>query len=146
MKAYSYDPVTKVYEEEVECQPDPMDPGGFLCPGHATFIKPLDPVAGKWAVYNEADMTWSLQDIPVPPAPPEPTPEEKKAELLEWLEGRNDAARLNLSARYIAATVDNDNTAIADLKTKWATCKTKYNQHKNEINAGSTTVVDDFPL
>ena len=43
MKAYSYNPTTKEYSGEVNCQPNPLD-GGYLIPGHSVLDKP--PIVG----------------------------------------------------------------------------------------------------
>lgn len=77
MKIYHYDPVTNVFIGEGEADPSPLEPGKFLIPAYATEVAVPKIPAGMEAVWDGSK--WFTQNIPepVPPVPPEPTPEEK---------------------------------------------------------------------
>lgn len=98
MKAYSYDE-NGVFIRECNCQPNPVRPGSFLIPGHATATPPpeFDPETQK-AVWNGSE--WRVEDIPPTPEP-EPLPEP----------GLDDITMLKLAVAELAETMfggDND--------------------------------------
>lgn len=59
MKAYGYNPVTKEYIGEVNCQPDPID-GGFLLPGSSTFLEP--PITKEKEVAVLKNGKWKIKE------------------------------------------------------------------------------------
>lgn len=62
----------------------PLEPGVFMLPAMATGVKPPEVGAGYVAMWNGADWTIQLDDVPPPPAAPvEPTAAElRRAEIL----------------------------------------------------------------
>lgn len=85
MRAYGFNPETKEYEREVECQIDPLETiqKGFdvwLLPANSTWDKPLKPKDGFKIIYNGK---WVYKKIPEPEPKPEPTQEEKE-QRVRW--------------------------------------------------------------
>ena len=70
MIVYNYDPVSGVFlNTSSDADPDPLEPGKFLIPAHATDRVPPsvgDPRKQRAVFRNEA---WSVEDIPPPPKP-----------------------------------------------------------------------------
>lgn len=62
MKAYAYDPETKEYIGEVNCQPNPLE-GGFLLPGNATLKKPPVIKEGQIIIWEEDEWLELLPTI-----------------------------------------------------------------------------------
>lgn len=84
MKAYSYDPETKQYAGEIECQLDPLETRAqghdvWLLPGDSTWEEPLPEKEGYYVVWDGED--WQYEKIPEPPEPPEPTEDEMKTSV-----------------------------------------------------------------
>lgn len=78
--AYSFHPTTGVFLGVDFAQESPLEPGVFLLPAGATFVKPPQVPEGKQAVWGGE--SWSVQDIPLAPEPqPEPEP---KPDPLTW--------------------------------------------------------------
>lgn len=63
MFAYSYDR-SGLYTGVVKCQPCKVRVGEFLVPGHATLVKPPEPVPGKSIVWN--GVKWEYRPAPKP--------------------------------------------------------------------------------
>lgn len=74
MIAYGYEPSTGDYTGEVNAWESPLEPGVFLLPANATFVEPPPFEGGKYRVWNGTD--WSSIDIPAPPEPIIPTPDD----------------------------------------------------------------------
>lgn len=72
MICYNYHPDTGLYLGASEADESPLEQGVFLIPAHSTTIAPPDEQEGKMIVWNGA--SWELQNIPVPPTPPNPEP------------------------------------------------------------------------
>jgi hypothetical protein len=92
MNAYKYGANGK-YIRRVECQFDPLETKKagkevYLIPGNSTTIAPLPEKEGFNVVWNGS--AWEYQEIPVPPAPPEPTLDEVKAEKIMEMKGVRD--------------------------------------------------------
>lgn len=107
MKIHHYHPETLEYVGESEADESPLEPGVFLIPAHATELAPPKAQAGKVRAFEAG--AWVQRVIPVPPAPPEPTPAELKeianapvkAKLMEI-----DLASIRGIREYIAAKAD----------------------------------------
>ncbi len=70
MKIHHYHEQTGEWLGDGMADPDPLEPGNWLIPAHATTDEPPTPGAGQFAAWNGS--AWELRDIP-PPAP-EPLP------------------------------------------------------------------------
>lgn len=76
MKAYRYDPVSKKYIGEINCQIDPLETQTkgepvYLLPANSTFSAPLHK-DGFYTVWNGAQ--WEYVEIPQPEPEPQPEP------------------------------------------------------------------------
>lgn len=83
MIAYKYDS-NKRYAGTVNCQLDPLETRAqghdvWLLPGDSTWEEPLPEKEGYYVVWDGED--WQYEAIPEPPAPPEPTEDEMKANV-----------------------------------------------------------------
>ena len=72
MKIYNYHPETFKYLGESQADPNPLEPGQYLIPAHATTIEPLTAPLGKVAVFDEATQNWQLESTPDNTIPPNP--------------------------------------------------------------------------
>jgi hypothetical protein len=66
-------------------QHSPAEPGVWLVPAGATLVPPPEVPKGQRAKFNWTTQAWSLEAIPLPPAPPtqssKPLPDPAKAPL-----------------------------------------------------------------
>lgn len=81
MKAYRYNPKTKIYVGEVNCQLDPLETKAkkeevWLLPAHSTLVQPLEEKSGFDVIWNGE--AWEYREIPQLEPPHEPTTEEKQ--------------------------------------------------------------------
>lgn len=106
MKIYHYNPDTLELLGATVADQDPLIPGNWLVPAHATSEEPPKPVEGKTIHFN--DGAWVYQDIPEPtpePQAPEPTYAELRAReyppMSDYLDGivKGDQAQVD---KYIA--------------------------------------------
>ena len=93
MKAYRYNPATKKYEGEVNCQLDPLETKikgeeVWLLPANSTYETPPPSRDGFDIVWNGS--AWECQEIPQPEPAPEPTPEEQKQMRITELKAQLD--------------------------------------------------------
>lgn len=115
MKIYHYNAETQELIAEGNADADPLDAGRFLLPAHSTDTPP--PIAKAGKTRHFAAGGWEYRDIPIPPEPPAPTPEEVRvatnAAVIAKL-AAIDAASIRSVREYIAAKPD----APILLKTK----------------------------
>lgn len=107
MKIHHYHQETLGYIGESDADESPLEPGVFLIPAHATVVAPPADVAGKTRHFEGG--AWVLRDIPPPPKPKEPTPEEiKEAEnaAVKAKLAEIDFASIRALREYIAAKPD----------------------------------------
>ncbi|WP_290874915.1 hypothetical protein [Aquabacterium sp.] len=79
MKIHHHHPETGAYLGTTDAQPDPMEPGRWLIPAHATTDEP--PEAPQGRAVRRMGEAWELFDVPQPPAPPAPP---SAAQLRAW--------------------------------------------------------------
>ncbi|MEX3929806.1 phage tail assembly chaperone [Paraburkholderia sp. BR10936] len=64
MLVYNYDPASGEYIDASEADPDPLTPGAFLIPAHATTIEPPAVRAlMQAAVFDEQAQQWRIVDV-----------------------------------------------------------------------------------
>lgn len=115
MKIYHYNNETFELIAEGGADADPLEAGRFLMPAHSTETPPPIARAGKTRHFVAG--AWEYRDIPIPPGPPVPTPEEIKAAANAAAMAKLaaiDAASIRAMREYIAAKPD----ATAFLKAK----------------------------
>lgn len=62
MLAYNYDPETHVFTNSETVQENPLKPGNFLLPAHATFTEPPEEKTGFMRIWNGAE--WEYSALP----------------------------------------------------------------------------------
>jgi hypothetical protein len=72
MKIYNYHPETYELVGDSFADPNPLEPGEYLIPAHATSIEPLIAPPGKVVFFDESKQAWELKDIPEDTAPVNP--------------------------------------------------------------------------
>lgn len=63
-KIYNYHPITLEYISEQFADLDPLDPGRYLIPAHATTIPAPSKIKGKILYFNISKQEWQYEDIP----------------------------------------------------------------------------------
>ena len=63
MKIYNYDPQSFELIDAAEAEPDPLTPGEFLIPAHATAVAPPSARAFEAAVFDPAAQRWGFVDV-----------------------------------------------------------------------------------
>ena len=63
VKVYNYDPQTHELIDSADADPDPLTPGEFLIPAHATTVAPPVARAFEAAVFDPAAKRWSFVDV-----------------------------------------------------------------------------------
>lgn len=107
-KIYNYHPETGELVGQGDADESPLEPGVFLIPAHAAEDAPPAFDAKAQQCVREAG-AWVLRDIPPPPKPKEPTPEEiKEAEnaAIKAKLSEIDFASIRALREYIAAKPD----------------------------------------
>ena len=64
MLAYNYDPETHVFTNSETVQENPLKPGNFLLPAHATFTEPPAEQGGYNRIWNAERGQWDYETIP----------------------------------------------------------------------------------
>ena len=59
MLAYNYDPETQVFTNSETVQENPLKPGNFLLPAHATFTEPPEEKTGFLRIWNGAEWEYA---------------------------------------------------------------------------------------
>lgn len=114
MKIYNYHPETFEYTGESLADPNPLEPGQFLIPAHATTVPPLEAKPGN--TINFENGVWVYKEIP----PPEPIPEPIKPDpvFLRRLMYQNEADPLFFKAQRGEATLDEWKAKVAEIKAR----------------------------
>jgi len=63
MQIYNYDRESGEYLDACEADPDPMTPGAYLIPAHATAIAPPEVRALQAAVFDPESQSWRSVDV-----------------------------------------------------------------------------------
>lgn len=70
MQVFNFDPTTGRYLGVSLADPDPMQPGEFLIPAHATATPPPATMAGQVAVFDAEADAWDVEALPTDATPP----------------------------------------------------------------------------
>ena len=90
MKIWHYHPASGQLMGEGLADPDPLTPGAWLIPAHATTQQPPALAVGQMAVWDAVG--WVINAIPAPPPQP-PAPTLTPAQQIEALEREHQLAR-----------------------------------------------------
>lgn len=69
MKVYNYHPRTRAFRFEEDADLDPLNPGNWLIPAHATTIKPPETNEHEIACFNDEDREWTVLKLDQPNIP-----------------------------------------------------------------------------
>jgi len=97
VKVYNYNSHTKVFRFEEDADPDPLNPGHWLIPAHATTIKPPEVREGEITCFNEEKQEWDIIKIELPPIPYYISRSREYPSILEYIDGvvKNDHEQIN---------------------------------------------------
>ena len=138
MIAYRYDS-NGLYIGVIPCQLDPratkeVGEGVYLLPANSTTVEPLKAKEGYNVVWNGE--AWEYVEIPKPPAPPEPTPEEIIEHKLTELDSQYNAEITRLGNEYNTAQLRGDTDIQAALKEEMASLDSWYDEEYENIVGG----------
>lgn len=138
MIAYRYDS-NGLYIGTIPCQPDPRatkEAGEevYLLPANSTTVEPPQAKEGYSIVWNGE--AWEYVEIPKPPAPPEPTPEEITERKLAELDIQYNSDKAVLMAQYTEADIDGDNELKESIKAELMALRDQYDKDYAEIVGG----------
>lgn len=97
MKVYNYNPNNKAYTFGEEADPDPLIPGRWLIPAHATTIEPPEVKEGEVACFNEDRQEWKIVKIEYPEIPYYILRARSYPPLFDYIDGivKNDHEQIN---------------------------------------------------
>ena len=135
MIAYRYDS-NGLYIGTIPCQLDPRatkEKGEdvYLLPANSTTIEPPKAKEGYNIVWN--GKAWEYMEIPKPPTPPEPTPEELIEQKIAELDAQYQAQKDLLIAEYTDALIHGDSDAQELVQTEMTNLDTWYDEEYNKI-------------
>lgn len=138
MIAYKYD-TEGLYIGTIPCQLDPRatkEAGKdiYLLPANSTFTEPPKEKEGYNIVWNGE--AWEYIEIPKPPAPPEPTPEEIIEQKLAELDHQYNSDKAILMSQYTEADILEDYELKASIKVELATLQAEYDRAYEDIVGG----------
>lgn len=115
MRIFNYHPDSADLVAESVADPDPLSPGMWLIPAHATPVEPMDTVPdGKVQRFDAVSSLWYLADVPQPePEPVPPTAEQlRRGEII--------TALATIDQKSIRALREGDAARIATLEAQAA--------------------------
>lgn len=138
MIAYRYDN-NGLYIGTIPCQLDPRatkEAGEdvYLLPANSTTIEPPKEKEGYNVVWNNE--AWEYVEIPKPPAPPEPTPEEIIVQKLAELDSQYNSDKTILMSQYTEADIDGDSELKESIKAELMTLRGQYDKDYEDIVGG----------
>jgi len=119
MKVYNYNPNNKVYTSVEDADPDPLIPGRWLIPAHATTIKPPEiKEENETACFNDEELKWVIVEIKQPIIPYYILRAREYPPIFDYIDGivKNDHEQINkyikacqeVKARYPKPEIIND--------------------------------------
>ena len=138
MIAYRYDS-NGLYIGVIPCQLDPRatkEAGEevYLLPANSTTIEPPKEKEGYSIMWDGE--AWEYVEIPKPPAPLEPTPEEITERKLAELDAQYNSDKATLMLQYTEAMVGDDSDLMASIKAELAALREQYDKDYKEIAGG----------
>lgn len=138
MIAYRYDS-NGLYIGAIPCQLDPRatkEAGEdiYLIPANSTLVEPPQAKEGYNIVWNGE--AWEYVEIPKPPTPPDPTPEEIIEQKIAQLDAQYNSDKAILVAQYTEADILEDFELKASIKVELATLQAEYDRAYEEIVGG----------
>jgi len=102
MKVYNYHPDTRVFRYEEDADPDPMVPGRWLVPAHATLITPPKIKQGEVLQFNQEDQVWDVLILKPRVIPYNVLRARSYPSIFDYIDGivKNDHEQIN---KYIKA-------------------------------------------
>lgn len=138
MIAYRYDN-EGLYIGTIPCQLDPRatkEAGHdvYLIPANSTTIEPPQAKEGYNIVWNGE--AWEYVEIPKPPTPPEPTPEEIIEQKIAQLDAQYNSDKAILMSQYTEADIDGDSELKESIKAELVALREQYDKDYEEIVGG----------
>ena len=138
MIAYRYDN-NGLYIGTIPCQLDPRatkEAGKdiYLIPANSTLIEPPQAKEGYNIIWNGE--SWEYAEIPKPPTPPAPTPEEIIEQKLTQLDTQYNSDKAVLMSQYTEADIDGDEDLKASVKAELVALREQYDKDYAEIVGG----------
>jgi hypothetical protein len=139
MIAYRYDN-NGLYIGTIPCQLDPRatkEAGEdvYLVPANSTLIEPPTAKEGYNIVWNGEE--WQYVEIPKPPIPPDPTPEEIIEQKLAALDTQYNSDKAILMSQYTEAVIDDDSELMASVKAELTALREQYDKDYEDIIGGA---------
>jgi hypothetical protein len=114
MKIYNYHPETLNFVGESMPDKNPLEPGKYLIPAHATTTAPPEPQTGKVIKFIAGN--WEFHDIPAPPAAAKPpTPGELRKMEINAQIATIDAKTTRAARAVVLAIAKGTAPAAADV-------------------------------
>jgi hypothetical protein len=138
MIAYRYD-TEGLYIGTIPCQLDPRatkEAGKdiYLIPANSTFVEPPKAKEGYNIMWNGE--AWEYVEIPKPPTPPAPTPEEIIEQKLTQLDAQYNSDKAILMSQYTEADIDGDEDLKASVKAELVALREQYDKDYENIVGG----------
>jgi hypothetical protein len=97
VKVYNYNSHTKAFRFEEDADPDPLNPGCWLIPAHATTIEPPKIEKNEIICFNEIEQKWDIIKIEQPTIPYYILRAREYPSILEYIDGivKNDHGQIN---------------------------------------------------
>ena len=138
MIAYRYDN-NGLYIVTIPCQLDPRatkEAGKdiYLIPANSTTIEPPKAKEGYNIVWNGKE--WEYVEIPKPPTPPEPTPEEIIKQKIAQLDSQYNSDKAILMSQYTEAVIDGDSDLMESVKAELVALREQYDSDYEKIIGG----------
>jgi hypothetical protein len=139
MIAYRYDS-NGLFIGTIPCQLDPRatkEAGEdvYLIPANSTTVEPPKAKEGYNVVWNGSK--WEYVEIPKPPTPPEPTPEEIIEQKLAQLDSQYNSDKAILMSQYTEAVIDDDSELMASVKAELTALREQYDKDYEDIIGGA---------
>jgi hypothetical protein len=139
MIAYRYDN-NGLFIGTIPCQLDPRatkeaEKDVYLIPANSTTIEPPKAKKGYNIVWNGE--AWEYVEIPKPPTPPEPTPEEIIEQKIAQLDSQYNSDKAILMSQYTEAVIDNDSELVASVKAELTALREQYDKDYEDIIGGA---------